>query len=61
MKVTRDFSSSSKADIYQFYSLKPKVGDEVSMTSHMRTKSLSIVKIEPADNVIVNHAATACI
>ena len=57
VKVTRDFSSSGKADIYQFYSLKPKVGDEVSMTDYPDDK-LSIVKIEPAENVIINDAET---
>ena len=75
VKVTRDFSGWTKVDLYQFYSLNPKAGDEVSMIEGRSreistnradhdvldpdtSRKLSIVKIEPAENVIVNDAAT---
>ena len=55
VKVTEDFTS--QADVYQFHSVKPKVGDQVSMIDGPYDK-LSIVKIEPAENIIANPIAT---
>ncbi|MDC0200946.1 hypothetical protein OAK04_01010, partial [Verrucomicrobia bacterium] len=55
VKVTEDVTS--QADVYQFHSVKPKVGDQVSMIDGPYDK-LSIVKIEPAGNIIANPIAT---
>ena len=55
VKVTEDVTS--QADVYQFHSVKPKVGDQVSMIDGPYDK-LSIVKIEPAENIIANPIAT---
>ena len=55
VKVTEDVTS--QADVYQFHSVKPKVGDQVSMIDGPYDK-LSIVKIEPAENIIADPIAT---
>ena len=55
VKVTEDVTS--QVDVYQFHSVKPKVGDQVSMIDGPYDK-LSIVKIEPAENIIANPIAT---